>query len=218
MKKYQDIKVAVDIVIFAIRDGKLQTLLIQMKKKPFYRFWAFPGGLIKKTETLDQAAHRELYEKTGLRNVYLEQLYTFGELRRDPFGRVVSVAYFALIQEPKRLKPGAKYLDVRLWPVSKLPHLAYDHTKISRYALRRLRAKLQYSNVAWSLLPRAFSLGDLQKVYEIILGRKIDKRNFRKRVKDLELLKYTGKNSQGQHRPAKLYRFRTIKSVLVEVT
>lgn len=217
MTKYQDIKVAVDVVILTIKNGQLHALLIQMKKKPFFKRWAFPGGLIKKTENLDQAARRELQEKTGVKNVYLEQLYTFGEVGRDPFGRVISIAYFALILEPKKLITTRKYLDVKFWPVNKLPRLAYDHTKIADYALKRLRAKLEYSNVAWSLLPRQFSLGELQKVYEIILGKKLDKRNFRKKVESLGLLVYTGKKNRGYHRPAKLYRFRTTKLKLVQV-
>lgn len=217
MTKYQDIKVAVDVVIFTIKNGQLHALLIQMNKKPFFQWWAFPGGLIKKTENLDQAARRELYEKTGVKNVFLEQLYTFGEVHRDPFGRVVSAVYFALIPEPWKLTTTTKYLDVKFWPVSKLPQLAYDHTKVASYALKRLRAKLEYSNIAWSLLSRQFSLGELQKVYEIILGKKLDKRNFRKKVESLKFLVYTGKKNRGDHRPAKLYRFRTTKLKLVQV-
>ncbi len=219
-KIYQDIHLAVDVVIFTIKNGKLHTLLIQMKKQPYHGWWAFPGGLIKKTETLDQATKRELKEKTGVANVYLEQLYTFSNVKRDPRGRVVSCAYFALIPlEPKNLHTTSKYLGVKFWPVSNLPKLAYDHTRIARYALARLRSKLEYSNIAWSLLPREFTLTELQHVYEIVLGRKLDKRNFRKRTEQLDFIFYTGhKRSGGAHRPAKLYKFRSTKFVMIEAT
>lgn len=218
-KLYQNIKLAVDVVIFTVKEGKLNVLLIQMKKKPFYKWWSFPGGLIKKNEVLDQAARRILCEKTGVNDVYLEQLYTFGELDRDPFGRVVSTSYFALVPEvPKKLYTTEKYLDVKFWPVDLLPPLAYDHDEIAKYALTRLRNKLGYSNIVWSLLPHEFTLHTLQSVYEAILGHKLDKRNFRKKILELGVVKLVGKKTDGRaHRPAELYRFKTRKTVMMKV-
>ena len=218
-KLYQNIQVAVDVVIFTVKDGKLHVLLIQMAKKPFYKWWAFPGGLIKKNESLEESAKRVLYEKTGVKNVYLEQLYTFGDVRRDPFGRVLSCAYFALLPEaPKNIRTTEKYLDVKFWPVELLPPLAYDHDDVAQYALTRLRNKLEYSNIAWSLLTREFTLSELQGVYETILGKKLDKRNFRKRVSELGMVEATGqKTNSGAYRPAELYRFKTRKTAMMKV-
>lgn len=210
----QDIKVAVDAVIFTVREGRLHVLLIQMKKKPFTGRWAIPGGLLEDGETSEKAARRVLRTQTGLGDVFLEQLATFDDPKRDPFGRVISVASFALVPaEGVRLRTTEKYADVRWWPVSGLPALAYDHAEMLEYALARLRAKLQYANVAWSLLPEQFTLSALQSVYECILGRTLDKRNFRKKILSLGLLADTGKVTKGEaHRPAALYRFRTRKT------
>ncbi len=207
----QDIKVAVDAAIFTVRGGELHVLLIQMKKKPFAGRWAMPGGLLGDDETSEDAARRILREQTGVTDLYLEQLATFDDPRRDPFGRVVSIASFALVpHDGVRLRTSEKYADVRFWPVGALPRLAYDHESMLRYALGRVRAKLQYANVAWSLLPEAFTLSALQATYEAILGRTLDKRNFRKKILSLDLLADTGKRDRGgAHRPAALYRFRS---------
>jgi 8-oxo-dGTP diphosphatase len=218
-KKYKFAVMAVDVVIFTIKEGKLMALLIQMKKKPFAGMWAAPGGLIRGNESLDSAAERLLLEKAGVKNVYLEQLYAFGEPNRDPFGRVVSVAYFALI--PSRgiiLKTTKDYADVRWFPVKKLPKMAYDHKKIVEKAVRRLQAKLGYTNIAYSLLPKEFALTELQRTYEIILGKKMDKRNFRKKIFSLKLVKKTEKKQQGEaNRPANLYKFIDRKMKIVEI-
>jgi 8-oxo-dGTP diphosphatase len=218
-KKYKFAVMAVDVVIFTIKEGELMALLIQMKKKPFSGMWAAPGGLIKGTESLDNAAKRLLLEKAGVKNVYLEQLYAFGEPNRDPFGRVVSVAYFALI--PSRgiiLKTTKDYVDVRWFPVKKLPKMAYDHKEIVEKAVRRLQAKLGYTNIAYSLLPKEFALTELQKTYEIILGKEMDKRNFRKKIFSLKLVKKTAKKQQGEaNRPANLYKFIDRKPKIVEI-
>lgn len=228
-------KVAVDIVIFTVKDNALKAILIQMKKSPFSGMWAFPGGLIDSKESLDDAAVRELREKTGIvanarperfipnkvegsRGVYLEQLYTFGDLRRDPLGRVISVAYFALINsENVELKTTAKYSNIGWFDIRKFPKLAYDHQEVAKYAHQRLRWKLEYTNVAYSLLPRHFALSDLRKVYEIILGRPLDRRNFQRKILSLNLLKRTKKRKEGKHRPATLYEFRVRKPMIVEV-
>jgi len=215
----QNIKVAVDAVIFTIRDGRLMTLLIQMKKRPFTGRWAFPGGLLADRQTALQAARDILCAQTGVCQSFLEQLATFDGPRRDPLGRVISVAYFALIPSAGlTLTTTEKYADVRWWPAGELPPLAYDHKEIAAAALARLRAKLGYTNIAWSVLPSEFSLTELQSAYEAILGQRLDKRNFRKKFLSLGLIRPTGgKSAGGQHRPAALYRFRSRQPSLVDI-
>lgn len=215
----QDIKLAVDAAIFTVQDGVFKTLLIQMKKKPFEGRWAFPGGLLEDDEACEGAARRILAEATGMKEAYLEQLGTFDDPGRDPFGRVVSVAYFALMpSEGVELRTVEKYADVRWWPVAELPPLAYDHRDVAAVAVARIRAKLGYTNVVWSLLPKTFTLADLQSVYESILGRRLDKRNFRKKVLASKLLESTGKLEKGgAHRPAGLFRFASRRLSHVEL-
>lgn len=210
----QDIKIATDAVIFSVVDGELQMLLIQMKKKPHAGAWAIPGGIIGQNETTEEAARRILSEQTGVKDAYLEQLGTFDDPKRDKLGRVVSVAHYALISaEDVLLKTTEKYAEVRWWPVKKLPALAYDHKEISKVAMRRLRAKIGYANVAWSLLPKSFPLSRLRETYEAILAKPIDKRNFRKKILAMGLIEMTGSKSEGgAHRPAELYRFRNRKA------
>lgn len=215
----QNIKVAVDNCIFTVKEGVLHILLIAMKKKPLTGQWALPGGLIRQNESIDAAALRVLREETGVSNVYLEQLYTFGDILRDPFGRVVSVAYFALIPTAGvKLRTLAKYADVRWWKLKELPKLSYDHNAIAAYGKKRLAWKLEYTNVVWSLLPPKFTLSELQKVYEAVLGRELDKRNFRKKIFALDMIDEVGEHSmRGAHRPAMLYRFKTTRSQIVEI-
>jgi len=215
----QNIKIAVDNCIFTIKDTALHILLIQMRKKPFTDMWALPGGLIKTTESLDAAARRILKEETSVSDIYLEQLYTFSQIKRDPFGRVISIAYFALIPEPSvDLKTMSKYKDVRWWKSSDLPKLAYDHSEIAKYARERLVGKIGYTNIVWSLMPRKFTLTELQETYEAILEKNLDKRNFRKKVLSLDLIKAMGeKTMRGAHRPAMLYRFRSREPRIVEI-
>ncbi|MBT6690882.1 MAG: NUDIX hydrolase [Chloroflexi bacterium] len=214
----QNIKLAVDNCIFTVKDGKLFILLIKMKSK-LQGMWALPGGLIKDTETIGAAAQRILKQETGLSDNYLEQLYTFSQPNRDPFARVISTAYFALIPDANiELKPSPKYDDVRWYPVKKLPELAYDHNHIVKYAKQRLEWKISYTNAAWSLLPEKFTLTELQKVYEAILNKKLDKRNFRKKIDKVGLLKETKQTKlEGAHRPAKLYEFSSKKKKIVEI-
>ncbi len=201
-------RVAVDVVIFTIDEGMLKALLIKIKKGPFAGMWAFPGGLVGVGESLEEAARRELYEKTGVKDIYLEQLYTFGNPRRDPTHHVVAVAYFALVPHRGRfLHCGEKYADSTWLPVHSLPPLAYDHRQIAAYALSRLQAKLGYTNIVYSLLPKEFTLSQLQEIYEIILGRKLDRRNFRRKLLALGLLRPLPKKRYGPHRPATLYAF-----------
>lgn len=215
----QNIKVAVDAAMFTIKDNELCLLLIQMKKTPFTKMWAIPGGLIKGNETTLESAARILKTQTGLSNVFLEQLKTFDDPSRDPSVRVVSVAYWALVPNHHvALSTTDKYLDVRWWSVGKIPKLAYDHEEIVKEALCRLKSKIQYTNIVWSLLPLEFTLTQLQRVYEIIMGEILDKRNFRKRIKDLKLIRPAGKKVSGApHRPAELFRFRQRRLEYVEI-
>ncbi len=199
--------VAVDLVIFTVREGVLQVLLIERGIPPFKGQWALPGGFVLERETLEAAARRELEEETGLRDVYLEQLYTFGDPDRDPRGRTVAVAYFALTPEAP-LQASTDAARAAWFPAGRAPALAFDHAKILKSGLERLRAKVGYTTVGFELLPRQFTLTDLQKLYEAILERPLDKRNFRKKMLSLGLLKPEGrKRSAGAHRPAELYSF-----------
>ncbi|MEA3272956.1 MAG: NUDIX domain-containing protein [Patescibacteria group bacterium] len=209
---------ATDIIIFTVDSSKLKVLLIKMKKSPFLNHWACPGGLVRTDESVESSAKRQLKEKTGVTNVYLEQLYTFGEVNRDPFGRVISVSYFALVPSKNLiLRTTKEYGGVEWFPVDKLPSLAYDHKNIIKYALQRLRYKLEYTNVVWSLLPKEFTLSELQKVYKIILDKKLDKRNFRKKILSLKILKKTGGKKYAAHRPAELYTFKSHKPEIVKI-
>ena len=211
----QNIRLAVDAVIFTVEDRELKVLLIKMKKKPFTGKWAFPGGLISDDEISEVAARRILETQTGVRQAYLEQLAVFDDLKRDPFGRVVSAAYFALIPSADiDLKTTEKYAGVRWQPITKLPKLAYDHQQVAKVALERLQERIEHSNIAWSLLPEKFTLTELQAIYEAISDQSIDKRNFRKKIMASGLLKATRGKSTGQHRPAQLYRFIGVRKTL----
>ncbi|MBI4121208.1 MAG: NUDIX hydrolase [Parcubacteria group bacterium] len=218
-KKYDYAVIATDVALFTVRNRGLQVLLIKMKKEPYTGKWAMPGGLVKANESVDNAAERILREKGGVRNVYLEQLHTFGRVDRDPFGRVVSVAYTALVPSTKlSLKTTEEYADITWFPVKDAPALAYDHREILETAVERLRAKLGYTNIAQNLLPSEFTLSELQSVYEVVLGKKLDKRNFRKKILAIGLVKGTGKERRGQaSRPAELYSFRAKKMKTIEI-
>jgi 8-oxo-dGTP diphosphatase len=200
--------VAVDLAIFTVQERRLELLLIRMKREPFDGKWALPGGRIRGDETVERAAERELTEKTGLREVYLEQLYTFSEPARDPGGRCISVAHLALIRGGVQLRTTDKYSGIGWFPVARLPPLAFDHAQMAQYAVRRLRARLEYTDVARNLLERDFTLGELQRLYETIQGKKLDARNFQRQVQSIGLVKDTGRMRRGQaHRPARLFRF-----------
>ncbi len=207
---------AVDVVIFRVHGDALEALLVKIKHGPCRRRWAFPGGLVQAGESLDVAARRELVEKTPLRDVYLEQLYTFGDPARNPTAHVVSTAYFALLPAAAAdPRPGTKYSQAEWFDVRRLPSLAYDHDLVAQVALDRLRAKIQYTNVAYGLLGRGFTLGELQHVYEVIGGRPLDRRNFRKKILDSGLLRPLGKKRRGAHRPAALHAFRARRLALL---
>jgi 8-oxo-dGTP diphosphatase len=200
--------VTTDIVIFTVRDQQLKVLLIKRKGAPFKGRWALPGGFVNIDEDLEQCAKRELAEETGVKGVYLEQLYTFGAPKRDPRERVISVAYFALIPSQKQtLKAASDAESVDWFVIDELPKLAFDHQDIIDIAHQRLVAKLDYSTLAFQFMPKEFTLSELQTVYEIILRQEVDKRNFRKWVLALGNIEETGnERREGPHRPAKLYR------------
>jgi 8-oxo-dGTP diphosphatase len=200
-------QITVDVVIFTIQSGTLKVLLVKRGAPPFLGQFAIPGGFVHADEDLDQAALRELREETGVANVYLEQLYSFGDVDRDPRGRVVTVAYFALISADRPLRAGTDAAEANWWAIDRLPSLAFDHGRILDYALERLRNKLEYTTVGFQLLPEKFSLTELQEVYEAILGKKLDKRNFRRKLSLLRILKPLSEYRRGGQRPAQLYRF-----------
>ena len=200
-------QVTVDVVIFTIQQGVLKVLLVKRLIDPFIGQFAIPGGFVLEQEDLEQAALRELREETGVSDVYLEQLYTFGKPDRDPRGRVVTVAYFALISADRELKAGTDAAAAAWFPIDDLPPLAFDHAAILDYALERLRNKLEYTTVGFQLLPEKFTLTELQDVYAAILGKKLDKRNFRRKMAVLKILKPLPEYRRGGQRPAQLYRF-----------
>lgn len=201
------IRVTVDIVIFTIRASELQVLLVRRGIEPYKGRWAIPGGFVGESESLEQAALRELREETGVTDVYLEQLYSFGEPKRDPRGRIVTVAWFALIDAERALEAGTDAAEARWWPMQARPAVAFDHASILDYALERLRNKLEYTTVGFQLLPDKFTLGELQTVYEAILGRALDKRNFRRKLGLLGIVKPLDELSREGGRPARLHRF-----------
>ena len=179
----------VDAVVFGLDAGELKVLLIQRGLKPFKGQWALPGGFVHEDETLDQAVARELGEETGLCQVFLEQLYTFGAVNRDPRERVVSVAYYALVNlSDHTTRASTDASDARWFPAAAPPALAFDHAEILTTALTRLRAKLRYQPIGFELLPEKFTLTQLQRLYETVLATELDKRNFRKKVLGFELL------------------------------
>ena len=203
-----DARFTVDVVIFTIREQRLQVLLVRRGIPPYQGAWAIPGGFVLDDEALEAAAARELMEETGVRDVYLEQLYTFGDPGRDPRGRVVTVAYFALIRSDQQVAAGSDAAEARWWPADAPPPLAFDHDRILAYAIERLRNKLEYTTVGFQLLPERFTLGELQAVYEAVLGRPLDKRNFRRKLELLDiLLPLAEHRTAGRARPARLYRF-----------
>ncbi len=207
--KYDRPSVTVDVIMMSLRQRDLQVLLVKRRLWPYEGMWAIPGGFINMDESLEEAAKRELQEETNVQNVYLEQLYTFGDPGRDPRTRVITVVYFALLNSERlQVRAADDAADVGWFSVYALPPLAFDHEKIIIYALNRLRGKLDYTTIAFNLLPEQFTLRELQRVYEIILHESLDKRNFRKKILSTGILEDTGiKKMEGTHRPARLYRF-----------
>jgi 8-oxo-dGTP diphosphatase len=207
--KYPHPAVTVDCVVFGLDDGNLKVLLIQRDLEPFAGAWALPGGFVKLDESLDEAAQRELVEETGVSELYLEQLYTFGEPDRDPRERVITVAYFAIVNLfDHKVKADTDARSAAWFPVDELPELAFDHHVILDAALARLQAKIRYQPVGFEFLPDKFSLTQVQRLYETILCEELDKRNFRKKILSTGLLVPLNEvEIDVAHRAAQLYRF-----------
>ena len=201
--------VTVDVVLFTFTEGELRVLLIRRKHPPFEGCWALPGGFVGIDEPLEEAAARELFEETGVKDLYLEQLYTFGDPDRDPRGRVITVAYFAIMSADaaQSTRAGDDASETRWFDVYHLPPLAFDHERIIKYALVRLRYKLEYTALGFLLLPKEFTLSQLQQVYEVVLQERLDKRNFRRKILAQGIVEESGRLHYGDHRPARLYRF-----------
>lgn len=207
--KYPRPALTVDCVVFGLDDEDLKVLLIQRKQPPFAGSWALPGGFVDMDETLDEAARRELREETNLSTSYLEQLYTFGAPDRDPRERVVSVAYYALVNlRDHEIRAASDAQNVGWFSVDELPTLAFDHERILDMACARLRGKVRYQPLGFELLPKKFTLRQLQSLYEKVLGHTLDKRNFRKKMLAMDLLVELDEVEQDvRHRAARLYRF-----------
>jgi len=208
-----NIYVTADMVVFSVVKGELKVLLIKRKNPPFRGKHALPGGFVEKDEGIDEAAARELYHETNVKDIFLKKIDVFGDLGRDPRGRTITIVYMALINSERfvlEAKTDAAYVS---WvDVDSLPEMAFDHTKIINDALKELRFEIQTTNIASQLLADEFTLSELQQVYEVILDRKLDKRNFRKKIDFLDILKPLNRQRmEGAHRPAKLYSFRKSK-------
>lgn len=202
--------VTTDVVVFTIRDRRLNLLLIERGGEPFRGIWALPGGFLDIDEDLEACAKRELEEETGVSGVYLEQLYTFGKPDRDPRERVISIAYYALVPSDRlQVKAASDASDAKWFALDEMPELAFDHNQIIKQAHGRLVAKLDYSTIAFQFMAETFTLSELQAVYEILLDEELDKRNFRKWILALEQVEETGKlRRTGNHRPARMYRLK----------
>lgn len=217
-KDYPKPAVTVDMVIFSVKNNKLQVLLIKRGVEPSKGLWALPGGFVKIEESLDDAAKRELEEETGVKDVYLEQLYTFGDPKRDSRGRVITISYMALVNHEKiRLVAATDSADVNFFSVDKLENIAFDHKKIIDYALKRLRWKFEYTPVAFSLLPAKFTLGQLQNLYEMVFEKQFDKRNFRKKILSLKILNEHGIMEDVPNRPPMTYSLKKKIPAVLEI-
>jgi len=204
--EYPHSAVTVDICLFTIQDDRLKILLIQRAEEPFQGDWALPGGFIHMDENLDAAAKRELEEETGASGFYLEQFGTFGQVDRDPRERVITIAFFALAPaEHITLKADTDAKDAVWFDVEDLPDLAFDHAGIVNKALKTVRSKIENSTVAFEFLPAKFTISDVRQVFESVLGRPIDKRNFQKRLTSANLIRKSGEKREGSHRPAELF-------------
>jgi len=199
----------VDCVVFGLDEEDLKILLIQRDLPPFEGKWALPGGFVRNDESLDDAARRELAEEAGVTNVFLEQLYTFGELNRDPRERVVTVAHYALVRlSDHRVRAATDARNAAWFAVDDIPKLAFDHNRIVAMALGRLRGKIRHQPIGFELLPNRFPLRDLQRLYELILDRQLDKRNFRKKILAMDVLVELDQiETDVAHRAARLYQF-----------
>lgn len=206
------IKIAVDAIVFGYSKNEgVSVLLIKRKYDPFKDSWAIPGGFVLQYESLEEAVKRELWEETGIKVNYLEQLYSFGEPNRDPRQRIISIAYFALVKSSQfqQLKASTDAEEAQWFSINKLPKLAFDHRQILQMAIERVRAKIRYQPIGFELLDKKFPFADLEKLYAALLDRNIDRRNFTKKILSLDLLEDTGELAAlaGAGRPSKIYQF-----------
>lgn len=204
-----NIQLTVDAVVFGYESGNISVLLVKRKYEPYKDAWALPGGFVLEEENLEQAVERELSEETGVKINYLEQLYTFGDIGRDPRGRVVSMAYFGLVKPNTfKLHASTDAKKAAWYNINKLPKLAFDHKKILKMAIERLQGKITYEPIGFELLDKKFPFSDLEKLYTTLLGRDIDRRNFKKKVTSLKILdELDEKVSKGRGRPGSLFSF-----------
>lgn len=202
----------IDCVIFSFDEGQLKILLAERNEYPYKEWWALPGYFVNKYEEMEDAVSRILLEMTGLKDIYMDQLAAFAGVKRHPEGRILTVAYMALVQMEEvknKIAPTSDYMRQLKWfPVSELPELAFDHRDIITLSLERLKKSVTYSTAPYELLPTKFTLTQLQQVYESILNKKLDKRNFRKKINNLGYLKELNEYQKGvSYRAAKLYSF-----------
>lgn len=198
--------VTVDTVIFRVVGSDLKVLLVKRNINPFKDKWSIPGGFVDIEKSLDDAAKFKLEEKTGVKDVYLEQLYTFGKPNRDPRGRIITVTYFALLNSDFTASADKlKNDDAQWFSITKLPVLAFDHKEILTYAFKRLKWKFEYTTVAFSMLPKKFTMTQVQEIYEIVFEEKFDKRNFRKKILSLDILEEQEVMRNVSFRPPQLY-------------
>lgn len=216
--EYPRPSLTVDCVVFGWSDDSLKLLLIRRGAEPFAGSWALPGGFVQMDEDLDTAARRELQEETGLESVYLEQLYTFGAPERDPRGRVVSVAYYALVRDTDHVpQADTDAAEAKWFGLDQIPALAFDHAAIVESAIERLRGKIRYKPIGFDLLPEKFTLPQLKSLYDTLLGEFLDRRNFRKKFLSMGMLEELPETQEDvPHRAARLYRFDREKYLILE--
>lgn len=209
---YKRLSVAVDLLVFTIEDDRLKIVLIERDEYPYKNMLSLPGVFVRQEEPLDEAAKRGIAEETGIQNIYFEQLYTWGEVERDPRMRIISVSYLSLVQSEKiQLAAGKRSVSVALYDVEEIfsgkAALAFDHKKMIEYGRERIKNKVEYTNIAFEFLPEEFTLPELQKVYEILLGKTLYKAGFRRKI--LPILEETERMTSGDaHRPSKYYRLK----------
>jgi 8-oxo-dGTP diphosphatase len=214
MTEKQNIRVAVDAIVFGYQNNQLYVLLIQQKFGTQESYWALPGGLVKNDESLQDAVKRELKEETNVTVTYFEQLFTFGDdVNRDPRNRVISVAYFSLVDPSKlTIKADSDAEHAQWFKINEIPALAFDHNIILTKAIERLKAKLTYEPIGFDLLPKEFLFSELENLYCTILEKEIDRRNFRKKILSFEIIEETEQfGSSKSGRPAKLFKFNKLK-------
>ena len=208
-EQYRNPSLAVDLVVFGYHENTLSVLLLNRSEEPFLGKWTLPGAFLGMAERFQDASSRVLRTKLGMDNLYMEQLYSFDRLDRDPRGRAISVAYFALVNPKKfTVTAGSMARDVQWFPVRKLPALGFDHKEIFTLALARLKSKILYYPVGFQLLDELFTITELHELYECILDTTLDRRNFRRKILDSEYVLQTGQKREGlQNRHPELYKF-----------